>query len=161
MFDKVLFGAANDNWATPREVFEPLNAEFCFTLDPCCRPHTAKCAKFYTPDEDGLSQDWSQDVVFMNPPYGRLIGKWMKKAFEEAQAGAIIVCLVPARTDTRWWHQYCMKSSEIRFFNRRIGFLAANDNAVLGSKANATFPSAVVVFRPNVSGNPKFGIQSI
>jgi site-specific DNA-methyltransferase (adenine-specific) len=158
MIDKVLFSSANDNWATPQSVFEPLNAEFAFTLDPCCHVHTAKCAKYFTAKDDGLRMSWHGEKVFMNPPYGKSISLWMKKAYEEAQAGATVVCLVPARTDTKWWHEYSMKSNEIRFCKGRIRFIAANDNEVLGEKETATFPSAVVIFRNDIVKKPVLGV---
>ena len=129
------------DWETPSEIFEPLNAEFGFDLDVCAIPQTAKCKKFYTPEDDALKQEWS-GTCWMNPPYGREIKKWVKKAFESSQKGATIVCLVPARTDTSWWHDYCMKADEIRFIRGRIYFL---QNGV--RKTSAPFPSAVVIFK--------------
>ena len=133
----VHFSSKDMTFATPQDFYDKLDAEFRFTLDPCCVPETAKCEKFYTPEDDGLSQDWAGERVFMNPPYGRAIKLWMKKAAEEAQRGTLVVCLVPARTDTAWWHDYAMQG-EIRFIRGRLKF----GNA----KNNAPFPSAVVVF---------------
>ena len=132
----VHFSSKNMTFATPQDFFDKLDREFHFTLDPCCVKETAKCGKFYTPEDDGLAQDWSGDRVFMNPPYGRQIKIWMKKAVEEAQRGALVVCLVPARTDTAWWHDYAMQG-EVRFIRGRLKFGNATDNA--------PFPSAVVV----------------
>ena len=120
-----------------------MDREFHFTLDPCSTHANAKCRKHFTREEDGLLQDWSQDIVFMNPPYGREIVHWMKKAFESAQAGATVVCLVPARTDTRWWHQFAVQG-DIIFFKGRLRFGDA--------KASAPFPSALVIF-------PKAGLR--
>ncbi len=135
----VHFQSRTCEWATPQWLFEGLNREFGFTLDPCATSQNAKCARFFTAAQDGLAQDWGEEVVFMNPPYGRVIGKWMRKAYESGRAGATVVCLVPARTDTEWWHRYAM-SGEIRFLKGRVKF---------GGAANgAPFPSAVVVFRP-------------
>ena len=128
-------------WETPQDLFDNLNAEFNFTLDPCCTKETSKCDKFFTPD-DGLLQDWSKDIVFMNPPYGRKIGYWMKKAFLESRKGATVVCLIPSRTDTAWWHDYAMKG-EIRFIRGRLKFS--------GAKCSAPFPSAVIIFRPAIT----------
>lgn len=134
----VHFSSATEMWATPQEFFDRLNAEFGFQTDVCAIAENAKCAKFYTPEDDGLAQEWS-GVCWMNPPYGRVIGKWMRKAYEASQQGATVVCLVPARTDTKWWHDYAMKG-EARFVRGRLKF---------GGHANsAPFPSAVVVFRP-------------
>lgn len=133
----VHFSSKDMTWETPQDFFDELDAEFHFTLDPCCVPETAKCEKFYTPEDDGLSKSWSGEVVFMNPPYGREIGKWMKKAVDEWRKWATVVCLVPSRTDTAWWHDYAMEG-EIRFIRGRLKFG--------GSKNSAPFPSAVVVF---------------
>ena len=129
-----------DMWATPQYVFDELNKEFNFTLDPCATKENAKCKKFFTEKEDGLKQDWSDEVVFMNPPYGRVIGNWVKKASE---GGAkIAVCLLPARTDTQWFHEYIYEKAEIRFIKGRLKF---GD-----SKNSAPFPSMVVIFKQNI-----------
>jgi phage N-6-adenine-methyltransferase len=109
-----------------------------FTLDPCCTPASALCPTFYTREDDGLAKPW-YGSVFMNPPYGKTIGAWMRKAWEESRRGALVVCLVPARVDTRWWHEYAVQG-EVRFLKGRLRF----SNAMTG----APFPSAVVVFRP-------------
>lgn len=135
----VHFMSNRDTWATPQDLFDQLDEEFHFTLDPCCQHHTAKCNKHYTPDEDGLVQDWSGDCVFMNPPYGREIGRWMEKAYRECLRGATVVCLVPSRTDTAWWHNFAMRGT-IRFLRGRVRFD--------GHKQGAPFPSAVVIFHP-------------
>ena len=129
-------------WATPPELFAKLNAEFRFTLDPCCVPATAKCAKYFTPDDDGLAQDWSRDRVFMNPPYGRALRDWMQKAYEESLRGALVVCLVPARTDTAWWHEWVERKAEVRFIRGRVAFLLD------GKAGDPAFASALVIYRP-------------
>jgi phage N-6-adenine-methyltransferase len=134
----VHFSSATEMWATPQEFFDGLDTEFGFQMDVCAIAENAKCARFFTPQENGLAQEWS-GVCWMNPPYGRAIGHWMRKAYESSQAGATVVCLVPARTDTAWWHEYAMKG-EIRFIRGRLKFG--------GHKNSAPFPSAVVVFRP-------------
>ena len=125
------------DWETPQWLFDILDAEFGFTLDPCATPQNAKCKKFFTPEVDGLKQSWAGEVVFMNPPYGKEIGLWVKKAYEEKEA--MVVCLIPARTDTHWWHKYVMKADEIRFIKGRLKFGEA--------QYNAPFPSAIVVFK--------------
>lgn len=135
----VHFSSRTDEWETPQALFDALHAEFNFTLDPCATAENAKCDKFYTRAEDGLSQSWG-GYVFMNPPYGRAIGNWMKKALESALAGATVVCLVPARTDTAWWHDFATQG-EIRFLRGRLKFG--------GCQNSAPFPSAVVIFRPD------------
>lgn len=132
--NKVLYSSENEVWETPQDLFNKLNDEFHFDIDVCATPENAKCSKFFSPLDDGLSQDW-QGVCWMNPPYGKKIGSWMKKALE---AETTVVCLVPARTDTKWWHEYAMKASEIRFIKGRLKF---GD-----SKNSAPFPSAIIVF---------------
>lgn len=134
----VHFSSDRMDWPTPKALFDELNAEFGFTLDPCSSHSNAKCAKHFTPEDDGLAQSWAGEVVFMNPPYGRAIGAWMKKALGES-LGAEVVCLVPSRTDTAWWHEYAMKADEIRYLRGRVKFE--------GAPNPAPFPSAVVVFR--------------
>lgn len=141
MLNKSLFSSDKQDWETPKSLFKILDHEFNFTLDPCATPDNAKCENFYTIVDDGLKQSW-YGTVFMNPPYGREISKWVAKAYDECVNNQIIsVCLVPARTDTKWWHNYCMKSSEIRFLTRRLTFSGANNKA--------TFPAAIVIFKPN------------
>ena len=135
--NRVLFSSQSVDWETPIHFFNELNSEFNFQLDVCASPKNAKCRRFFTEETDGLSQDW-KGTCWMNPPYGRQIADWMKKAYESSIAGATIVCLVPARTDTRWWHEFAMRG-EIRFVRGRLKFG--------GSKFNAPFPSAVVIFR--------------
>lgn len=130
--------STTNEWSTPRDVFDDLDEEFGFTLDPCATDENAKCEKYYTKEDDGLSKDWSGEVVFMNPPYGGEIAQWAKKAYEEAMGGATVVCLVPSRTDTRYWHNYFMKADEIRFIKGRLKFG--------GSQNSAPFPSAIIVF---------------
>ena len=137
---KVHFSSKSNEWTTPQNFYIKLNDEFNFTLDPCCTKESAKCKKYYTIEDDGLSQDWSNERVFMNPPYGRKIGKWIKKAYEESKKSAIVVCLIPARTDTRYWHDYIFPHATIRFLKGRVKF----EN---GKKPqSAPFPSAVVIF---------------
>ena len=126
------------DWGTPYDLFHKLNEEFGFTLDPCASRHNTKCFKYYDVINNGLSKDWSGETVFVNPPFGNQIKKWVKKSYEEFQKGATVVMLIPARTDTRWWHEYCLKA-EIRFIKGRLKFE--------GAKHNAPFPSAIVIFR--------------
>lgn len=135
----VHFSSKSDEWPTPQWLFDALDAEFGFTLDPCSTDENAKCRIHFTREQNGLVHDWSGASVFMNPPYGRQIGLWMGKAYDSAAAGSTVVCLVPARTDTDWWHRYAMKG-EIRLFRGRIKFQ--------GAEHAAPFPSALIVFRP-------------
>lgn len=136
------FSSRTDEWATPQQFFDQLDAEFAFTLDPCATPENAKCAHYFTRDDDGLHQDWANERVFMNPPYGRTIGQWVQKAWEASPQGATVVCLLPARTDTSYWHEYCLRG-EIRYVRGRMRFGSA--------RHAAPFPSAVVIFRPDDS----------
>ena len=134
----LMFSSASDVWGTPDWLFHALDKEFGFTLDPCSDGTNAKCERYFTPTDSGLLKDWGTDTVFMNPPYSQC-WEWMNKAFGAAQDGATVVCLVPARTDTDWWHRFAMRG-EVRFFKGRLKF---------GDAVNpAPFPSAVVVFRP-------------
>ena len=137
---KVHFSSDKQTWETPQAFFDMLDAEFHFEVDVCAADETAKCDSYYTQATDGLSAEWS-GVCYMNPPYGREIGKWLAKAYESmVDNNATVVCLIPSRTDTAWWHDYVMKASEIRFVRGRLKFG--------GAENSAPFPSAVVVFRP-------------
>lgn len=138
MHRDVYASSATCEWETPQEFFDKLNAEYHFTLDVCATPDNAKCEQYFTKEQNGLSKDWT-GVCWMNPPYGREIGQWMKKAYESAQNGATVVCLVPARVDTAWRHDYAMHG-DVTFVRGRLKFG--------GAKHSAPFPSAVVVFRP-------------
>lgn len=146
MDTELMFSSKTNLWATPLDFFERTDAEFHFDCDVCALPENAKCAKFYSPCEDGLSQRWT-GRCWMNPPYGRDISKWVAKAYESVQHGAeLVVCLLPARTDTAWWHDYVLKASEVRFIRGRLKF---GD-----SKNSAPFPSALVVFRSSNNEQP-------
>jgi phage N-6-adenine-methyltransferase len=142
------FSRAHDEWATPDAFFTSLAQEFSFTLDPCATAENAKCVRFFTREVDGLKQSWAPHVVWMNPPYSNVI-HWMRKAYEESLRGATVVCLVPSRTDTRWWHSYVSHAAEVRFVRGRIKFG--------GAKYNAPFPSALVVFRVPVGADAAAG----
>lgn len=133
-----LFSSKTDDWATPMKVFRQLDYEFHFELDVCADDINAKCSRYFTKAENGLEQDWT-GICWMNPPYGKTIGQWMAKAYQSAQNGATVVCLVPSRTDASWWHEWAMKG-EVRFIRGRLRFG--------GAKNSAPFPSVVVVFRP-------------
>lgn len=135
---KVMLSSKSNEWATPQDLFNNLNKEFIFTLDPCATKENAKCSKFYTIENDGLSKSWHGQTVFMNPPYGRQIGKWIKKAFEEWDAYTTIVCLIPSRTDTAYWHDYIQDLAKVVFIRGRLNFG--------GSKNNAPFASSIVIF---------------
>lgn len=136
---QVHYSSKSNEWSTPQYLFDKLDREFSFTLDPCDTDGNAKCDKYFTVDDDGLIQDWSNDIVFMNPPYGREIKYWVQKAYEESLKGATVICLIPAITDTIYWHDYIFgKASDIRFLKGRLKFGE--------SKNSAPFPSAIIVF---------------
>lgn len=133
------FSSATNEWATPQDFFDRLNKQFNFTLDPCATPENAKCEKFFTEEDDGLTQDWGGHRVFCNPPYGRGLKDWVRKAYEESKKGALVVMLIPARTDTSYWHEFIVGGgADIRFLRGRLKF---------GDGANsAPFPSALVMW---------------
>lgn len=135
------FSNDRDDWATPQELFNALDSEFGFTLDVCASPINAKCSRFFTKEQNGLAMNWAGERVFCNPPYGKEIGKWVKKSIAAVKEDGceIVVMLIPARTDTQWFHEYIYNKSEIRFLKGRIKFE--------GAVNNAPFPSMVVIFR--------------
>lgn len=132
---KTKFDTGRQDWETPDSIFIPLDREFRFTLDVCALSSNAKCSYYFTPEIDGLSQQWT-GVCWMNPPFGSQ-GKWVRKAYEESQRGVTVVCLLPARTNTNWWHDYCMKG-EVRFIRGRPKFK--------GAKHGLPQPLAIVIF---------------
>lgn len=136
MITSGLMSSVTDTWETPQDFFDRLNEIYGFETDVCALPENAKCTHYFTPEVDGLKQDWI-GTCWMNPPYGREIGKWMKKAFESSLDGATVVCLVPARTDTAWWHDYAMNGT-VEFIRGRLKFGKSNNSA--------PFPSALVIF---------------
>ena len=139
MNNELMFSSKTDLWSTPWDFFEKLNDEFHFTLDPCSTHENAKCYKHFTIEDDGLLQDWGNEVVFCNPPYGRKIKDWVKKAYEESQKdNTTVVMLIPARTDTIYFHEYIYHKAEIRFIKGRLKFGDA--------KNSDPFPSMVVIF---------------
>lgn len=135
------FSSASDMWSTPQDFFDALNSIFNFTLDVCANAENTKCENYFTEEQNGLEQEWT-GTCFMNPPCGRTIGVWMSKAYSASKDNnATVVCLVPARTDTKWWTQYAIHG-EIYFVVGRLKF---------GNQPNAApFPSAIVVFRPKI-----------
>jgi len=159
MNDELFFSSKSEEWETPIEVFNVLHAEFHFTLDAAATTYNARCRKYYTKDDDALSQDWKGENVFLNPPYGKEIGDFVEKAYLESMNGATVVCLIPSRTDTAYWHDFVMKSTEVRLVKGRLKFV----NRIIPSwrvsgnykLSPAPFPSAVVVFTEN-NGRPKF-----
>lgn len=137
---KVMFSSKSKEWSTPQDFFDKLNWRFGpFNLDPCATVYNTKCTNFYSLQENGLEQDWSGHKVFVNPPYGRDIKDWIRKGYEESlKPNTLVVMLIPARTDTKYWSDYVMKAREIHFVKGRLKFGDSNNPA--------PFPSAVVVF---------------
>jgi phage N-6-adenine-methyltransferase len=145
---KAMVSSKSNEWETPQALFNELDSEFHFTLDPCATPENAKCVKFHTAKENGLKQDWGGEVVFMNPPYGGHTGQWLRKAWHESQRGVITVCLIVSSTDRSYWHDYIFPyATEIRWLRGRIRFGEA--------ESTAPFASAIVIFAPN----KKDGVQ--
>jgi phage N-6-adenine-methyltransferase len=139
-----MFTSASDEWETPQKFFDAVNAIFHCTLDVCATPSNAKCARYYTKKEDGLLRPW-RGICWMNPPYGREISRWIQKAYESSlEPGTVVVCLLPARTDTKWWHDHVMpRASIVGFIQGRLRFSGRGLNV---SKGGAPFPSVLVVF---------------
>jgi phage N-6-adenine-methyltransferase len=131
-------------WETPKRLFEALNAQFHFTTDVCADASNAKCLRYFSQEQDGLRQRW-EGMCFCNPPYGAEISLWVQKAFESSLFGTTVVCLLPARTDTRWWQRFILllPSEDIHFLPGRQRFSESGNSA--------PFPSAVVIFRPRES----------
>lgn len=133
-----MFSSATDEWETPQDLFDRYDAVYHFALDPAATAENAKCDRFFTKEQDGLSQPWG-GAVWLNPPYGRQVGRWVEKAYRESRSpGTVVVCLLPARTDTRWFHDYC-KRGEVEFLRGRVCF---GDG-----RGRAPFPSMIVVFK--------------
>ena len=140
MINKGVFTSNTDEWATPRAFFAALDAEFHFDLDPCSNARNAKCKDFYTIKDDGLTKNWGGRRVFCNPPYGREISKWVRKCWEESRKpDTLVVMLIPARTDTAYFHDYIYHKAELRFIRGRLHFNEAPQGA--------PFPSMVIIFK--------------
>lgn len=140
MNTEVMFSSKTDEWATPMDFYNNLNEEFHFDLDPCANEYNHKCEKYFTIEDNGLLQSWAGHNVFCNPPYGREIGKWVEKAYKtNKKHGNVVVMLVPARTDTKWFHEYIYHKAEVRFIRGRLKFS--------GAKFNAQFPCMVVIYK--------------
>ena len=141
MNTELFFSSKTDQWETPQDFFDQLDKEFHFTLDPCADGSNHKCERYFTKEQDGLKQDWSGEIVFCNPPYGRKVGKWVEKCFQEVYVGKCkcAVLLLFANTDTRWFYDWIYHKAEIRFIKGRLKFG--------GGRVNSPKPSMVVVFR--------------
>lgn len=136
----LMFSSATDQWATPQDFFDRLDREFNFTLDPCADVNNHKCDIYFTKEDDGLQHSWKGHTVFCNPPYGKVIKDWVKKSYDESRdKDTVVVMLIPARTDTAYFHDFIYGKAEVRFIRGRLKF---GD-----SKNAAPFPSMVVIFR--------------
>jgi len=156
---EVMFSSKSSEWETPQKLYDYLNLEHNFTLDPCATEQNAKCEKYFTSEDDGLNKSWGGERVFVNPPYGRDIKKWVKKAYEEGQKpNTVVVCLIPSRTDTKYWHQYCMKAWKIHFIKGRLKF---ENKFSADVSSSAPFPSAVVIFKNTYGCGGATGIVGI
>lgn len=140
----VHYSSATDQWATPRALFEEWDRLFHFDLDVCADASNAKCSSYFDVWADGLAQSWAPRRCWMNPPYGREIGRWCQKAAAEAELGALVVGLLPARTDTAWWHRHVVPHAHVVYLRGRVRFGEA--------KAGAPFPSAVAVWSRTLRG---------
>lgn len=137
---EVMFSSERHDWATPQDFFDELDREFHFDLDVCADRYNTKCDNYFTEEIDGLSQDWGGHCCFMNPPYGKAIKDWVRKGYLEGQKpGTTVVMLIPARTDTKYFHEYIYHKAEIRFIKGRLKFG--------NSKNSAPFPSMVVIYK--------------
>lgn len=144
--NEVHFSSVDQTWCTPLGFYKKLDQEFNFELDPSCTEKSAKCERFFTPKTDGLNQSWevkNGKSVFCNPPYGKELKKWVKKAYDESKKGITIVLLIPSRTDTSYFHDYIYGKTEIRFIRGRLKFEDENGNT---SKNSAPFPSMIVIY---------------
>lgn len=142
------FASAKQDWETPKEFFDPLNNEFHFTLDAAASENNAKVSNFLTEKENGLVTSWGNNIVWLNPPYGEGKGSikdWVKKAYLESTTGATVVMLIPARTNTNWFHDYCLKYAEVRFVRGRVKFG--------GATHGLPQPLCLVIFKPNRGNN--------
>jgi site-specific DNA-methyltransferase (adenine-specific) len=138
-----MFSSKSNEWETGDLFFNSLNDRFQFTLDAAATKDNAKCDNFFSIEDDALNKDWSNNIVFLNPPYGRKIGKWVEKAFDEGcKENTIVVVLIPSRTDTQFFHKFCMRAKEVHFVKGRLKF----KNKMIEGEAPAPFPSMVVVF---------------
>ena len=171
---KALFSSASTEWSTPEAIFTALDDEFCFELDACANEHNTKCGYWFDKSDDALTQDWTAPLsygsnaienpawpgqpwerVWCNPPYGRDVGKFVKKAYDESQKGLTVVMLLMASTDTAWWHDYVSKATQVRLIRGRLAF-TRND----GHTGPAPKGSAVVVFAPWWSGPAQYVLWS-
>ena len=147
---KTQFSSQRDTWETPQDFFDRYDRVYHFNLDAASSDENAKCEKHFTIKDDGLKQNWAGHTVWLNPPYGRQIGKWVQKAYEESlKPDTTVVCLLPARTDTKWFHDYCTKG-EITFVRGRLKFINRNLPSYREDgkfqKSPAPFPSMLVFF---------------
>ena len=149
--DKSLFSSKTVEWETPQDFFDKLNDEFHFTLDPCSTDENAKCEKHYTVEQDGLVQDWTGEIVYCNPPYGKEMTKWIQKCYQHFIGGGTAVMLIPARTDTKAFHEWIYGKAQLRFVKGRLKFGE--------SKNSAPFPSMFVIYQHKNKGECWDGLE--
>jgi site-specific DNA-methyltransferase (adenine-specific) len=154
-----LFTSRSEEWGTPQELFDNLDMYYEFTLDPCAAPWNHKCDRYFTVEDNGLEQSWANERVFMNPPYGRGIDKWMEKAYNESKYNrAFVIVLVHARTDTNWWHDWAMRATKIWLINGRMTF---DDTDGTPADNPAPFPSCVIMYEPHNLDRGYVPVQSM
>lgn len=145
MVNKALFSSKTSEWETPQRLFDTLAILYDFGLDAAASKTNAKCSTYITKEQNALNKNWCElsrgKDVWLNPPYGRGIIQWVQKAYEESQRGCTVVCLLPVRTDTKWFHEWCFNKGEIIFIRGRLKFG--------GAVNTAPFPSMIVVYSPD------------
>lgn len=158
------YNPLQDERGTPRDLFDALNTEFKFYLDACASAENRKCAWYLTKTQNGLNVDWCKfGTTFVNPPFGpggTYLKLWARKAFEQSQSGIVVVCLLPAKTDTGWFHDWCMRAAEIRFIRGRLTY-EAGELAYKDENGPANFPSMIVIFHPMHNGSSEPEIKSV
>lgn len=151
-----LFTSASDLWGTPPELFNLLNESYDFQLDAAANDENALCLNYFTTTDDSLKQDWHPfRRIWLNPPYGKQISAFMRKAYEENQKGCIVVCLVPARVDTRWWHDWVHHKAIVDFARGRLKYVDVR-NGLSESRGSSPFPSALVTYVPNLQNRIRY-----
>lgn len=149
--EKVKKSLDSIEWETPPEIFNPINSEFNFTIDVCANQQNKKCEKFFDKTQNGLSQDWDNEICWCNPPYGRDVKKWVRKAYEQSKRNTTTVLLIPCKTNTNWWHDLIIPFAEVRFIRGRVRFI---QNGIQYTNAYV-WSLAFIIFRPHVNDELK------
>ena len=140
--EKVIFSSETDEWGTPNDLFIKLNKQYNFTLDAAASDKNYKCNKYYTKETNGLTKDWTNERVFCNPPYSEM-SLWSQKCYEESKNAEVIIMLIPARTDTKYFHKYIYNIADITFIKGRLKFVSDQNS----NKGSAPFPSMIVIYK--------------